>query len=131
MSNYNDVRSALGAAVQSYQPNLNVYYYVPRTIVPPAAIIQPVPHRTINYVQAYGSELAKWRFTVMIVIGLVDEESAQEQAGDLISPGSALIRALNTRLASGYAQVTEGGLAEMMFDTGLYTYAELSVVVTA
>src|SRR5207245_1606966 len=101
------------------------------TLTPPSAIIQPQPHRTIDYLQTQQSGLAKWRFNIMIVVGQVSEEAAQEQAGDLISPGAPLLLALNTRLCTGFVQVVEGGISQMMFDQGLYTYAELSVVVTA
>jgi len=67
----------------------------------------------------------------MIVVGQVDEEVAQEQAGNLITPGSDLIRAIQDLKFNGYAQVLEGGISQMMFDQGLYTYAELNVVVKA
>lgn len=131
MTNYNCVRKALGDAVEGATQVLNVYSYVPRSLSPPSAIIQPAPRRTIDYLQSMQSGLAKWRFNVLIVVGQVDEESAQEQAGDLISPGSPLLVALNKRLATGFSQVVEGGISQMMFDQGLYTYAELSVIVTA
>lgn len=134
MANYNDVRAALGQAIAVFNPALalNTYSYVPRSIVPPAAIVQPAPHRTIDYTQAEGrSTFALWRFNIMIVIGQVEEEAAQTQAGDLITPGSALIRAIQDLKFNGYAQVLEGGISQMMFDQGLYTYAELNVVVKA
>lgn len=134
MTGYNAVRTALGAAVQSYQPGLNVYYYTPRSLVPPAAIIKPQSQnqRTIEYLQVQGAGgLAKWHFNILLVIGQLDEQAAEEQAGELISPGSPLVRALNGRLSTGFSQVIEGGIASMMFDQGLYTYAQLTVVVTA
>jgi hypothetical protein len=133
VSNYNDVRTALGASVTAYQPGVNVYYYVPRSLVPPAAIVQPQPHRTIDYMQAQSSTMARWYFNVLLVIGQVDEQAAQEQAGDLISPGSGLIQALNdtTLPSSGYVVVTDGAISEMATGGGsaLYTYAQLSVSV--
>jgi hypothetical protein len=131
VTNYNCVRKALGDAVEGATQVLNVYSYVPRSLTPPSAIIQPAPRRTIDYLQTQSSGLGKWRFNVLIVVGQVDEESAQEQAGDLISPGSPLLLALNQRLGTGFSQVVEGGISQMMFDQGLYTYAELSVIVTA
>lgn len=129
MSAYNDIRTALGNACQSYESELNVFHYVPRTIIPPAAIIRPAPHRTISYLQTQSSFLAEWHFSVLIVIGEVSEEDAQDRAGVLISPGSALIRTLNECLT--YVQVTDGAVSEMSFGQGLYTYAQLSVVVKA
>jgi hypothetical protein len=135
VTSYTDVRVALGAAVATFLPNLNVYYYVPKTLVPPAAIVQPrTRDTTINYMQVHGGGgLAKWSFNVMFVIGQPDEEAAQEEAGRLISPGSPLIRAVqNIKLPSGgFAQVTTGGIAEMAFNQGLYTSAQLSVDITA
>lgn len=132
MTGYNDIRTALGSAIQAYQPDLNVFYYVPRSLVPPAAIVQPLPHRTVEYLQAQSSYLARWNFNVMLVIGLVDEQAAQDQAGDLISPGSPLITALNnTPLDNGYVVVTEGSVSEMTVSNGLYTYAHLQVAVCA
>lgn len=132
MANYNDVRALLGAAIGVYNPALltNTYSYVPRSLVPPATILQPAPHRTIDYTQVEGrGNFALWRFNVMIVVGQVDEEAAQIEAGDIITPGSTLIRAIQDIKGNGYAQVLEGGISQMMFDQGLYTYAELSVIV--
>lgn len=137
MTNYNAVRSALGAAVVAYQSSMNIYHHVPRSLTPPAAIIQPRPHMTINYSQALSSGLAKWYFNVLLVIGLVDEQAAQDLAGELISPGSALICALqNAPLPNGFAQVMDGSISEMDVaepdgSHSLYTYAQLSVVVTS
>lgn len=131
MSNYNTIRAAVGAAVQVSQPGVNVYYFVPRTLVPPAAIVQPNPSRTISYLKTQSSRAAEWYFNVMLVIGQIDEQAAQEQTGDLISPGSPLLRSLNGKIETGYAQVTDGAISEMTFGTSLYTYARLSVTVVA
>jgi hypothetical protein len=134
VANYNDVRAMLGDAINVYMPSLatNTYSYVPRSIIPPALIVQPTPHRTIDYTQVEGrGTFALWRFNIMIVIGQVDEEVAQTQAGDIITPGSPLIRAIQDIKGNGYAQVLDGGISSMMFDQGLYTYAELNVIVKA
>lgn len=132
MSNFNDVQNALGESCRRFLPDLNVYTQVPRSLVPPAAIVQPSPHNTIDYEQAYSSGLADWNFIIMIVVGLVDDLAAQRQVGELISPGSALITAINdTTFETGWAKVTRGGVSQMNFGKALYTYAELSVRVTA
>lgn len=128
VSGYNDVRRALGAAVQAYDPEMNVYYYVPRTLVPPAVVVQPA-HRTVSYLQGQSSRTAEWHFNVMIIVGQIDEEGAQEMAGELISPGSPLVQALNdTIVPKGYAQVTDGTVAETTIGGGVYTHVQLSVV---
>lgn len=129
MSNYNEIRVGLGAAMQRYEAGLNIYYHVPRTLVPPAAIIEPNSNRSIDYTQAYSSGLADWHFVVTLVIGLVDEEASQRIAGDLISPGSSLLETLNN--SSRFAKVTQGSVAEATFGKGLYTCARLSVLVKA
>lgn len=125
---YNDVRRALGAAAKVYEPDINVYYYTPRTLTPPAVIVQPA-HRTISYLQAQSSRLAQWNFIVLVIIGQVDEIAAQEQAGELISPGSPLIQAFNDVKLNGYVQVTEGSIAEVTIGGGVYTHVQLSVTV--
>lgn len=133
MSNYNEVREFLGSQLKSFQPGLNVYYYTPRSLVPPSAIVQANPTRTIDYEQAYSSVSAEWFFSVMLVVGLVNEEAAQRRVGDLISPGSDLLTALNVTAKNGYCRVKTASIQEAMFGEpprqGLYTYARLTVVV--
>lgn len=137
MTGFNEIRTTLGSATASWlgavgvdQPAMNVYSYVPRTLIPPSAIIQPVASRTVNYMEAVGhSRLACWYFHVLIVVGLVDEEAAQEMTGDIISPGSPLIYSLQDCMR--YVQVTDGSISEMMFDNALYAYARLNVTVKA
>lgn len=134
MSKYAEITRALGDAVQAYQPGLNVYYYVPRSLVPPSAIIKPQAHRTVEYMVTHGeSRIADWYLLIMLVIGQISEEDAQEQAGELVSPGSNLIRSVNSMkfVGGGFAKVTEGAVSEMMFGEGLYTYAQLTVHIRA
>ena len=130
--NYNEITAGLGAALQSYAPGINIYPDVLRTIVPPAAIVQPMPRNTVEYDRAQGSSLAMWHFEVLFIVGQVDEVSAQRQAGDLISPGSALINAINrATFGRGYAHVTAGSVSQMQSGQTLYTNAQLSVDVLA
>lgn len=132
MSNFEQIRDAVEEAVKVYKEDLNVYRYVPRTLIPPCAIIKPRNNRTIDYMGAQSSALADWYFTIMIVIGRVDEESSQKQAGDMISPGSDLIRSLQRmKLPTGFCTVTDGAVAEMMFSQSLHTYAELQIKIKA
>lgn len=130
MTNFNFVRKALGTAIQSYQPGLNVYYYVPRSFAPPAAIVEPASQRTINYKMVQGNgPFSKWFFNVLLVLGQVDEEAAQEAAGEIISPGSPLIRALQCAdLGNGFVEVTDAAISQMQFGNGIYTYARLTVI---
>lgn len=132
MSGFNDVRASLAAAVQKALPDMNVYNFVPRSLVPPAAIVRAVAHNAIDYEQMYASGFANWNFTVMIVAGQVDDEAAQTQVGEHISPRSPLIQAVEAaEFESGWARVTRGNVSQMMFGKALYTYAELTVHVRA
>jgi hypothetical protein len=131
VTSFSDVRSVLGGSIRRALPGLNVHHYVPRSLVPPAAIVQPNPHNTIDYEQQYSSGLADWMFTVMIVVGQVDDESAQDQVGAMLTPNSPLICAINeSRFETGWARVQRGNVAQMNFGKALYTYAELTVRVT-
>lgn len=130
---FREVRETLGAAIhKSLGLELNVHHYVPRTLVPPAAIVQPAPNNTIDYEQQYSSGLADWMFKVMIVVGQVDDEAAQDQVQAILTPNSPLIQAINdvTFSTSGWAKVQRGNVSQMNFGKALYTYAELTVRVT-
>lgn len=133
MTDYDTVRLALCEALtDNYQYDLNIFDHVPRTLVPPAAIVKPRPKVLPEYRRAMGrSPLATWKFDVLLIIGLVDEQAAQKMAGELISPGSPLVNALTCKLLNGYSQVTDAGTSEMMVGESLYTYAELTVEVLA
>jgi hypothetical protein len=134
VTSFSDVRDTLGSAIRKALPELNVYNYVPRSLIPPAAIVQPAPHNTIDYEQQYSSSQADWLFIIMIVVGQVDDEAAQDQVGELITPGSDLINAVNGSdfggPGAGWARVQRGGVSQMNFGKALYTYAELTVRVT-
>lgn len=133
VTNYETVRNSLSDAIHVYKKELNIYRYVPRTLVPQCAVLKPRGSRTIDYMQMQGrSSLAKWYFTVMIIVGKIDERYAQQRAGEMISPGSDLIKALqDAKLPNGFTQVTEGAINDLMFGQALYTYAELQVTVTS
>ena len=137
MSDYDTVRQAIGAALKSYESELNVYYHMPRTFVPPAAIVKPRAHRTTEFeLQMGGGTYAHYHFIVQFIIGLVDETAAQDQAGQLVSPNSPLIWALQDAvIPSGFVQVTDAAVSEMMVNTdngsALYTYAEIALKVDA
>lgn len=132
MTSFVEVRDTLGGAIRRVLPELNVYNHVPRSLVPPAAIVRPTPNSTIDYEQQYSSAQADWMWTLMLVVGQIDDEWAQDQMGELITPNSDLIRAINeaTFSAPGWARVQRGGISQMNFGKALYTYAELTVRVT-
>lgn len=133
MADYNEIKKTLGDALRQFQDDLNVSDYFPKSVVPPAAVIQPaVP--TISYIQARNSPTAQWRFSVMLIVGQVNEEAAQLRIGEFISPGSPLIEALNAiGEDSGFlrVKVTDASVSEVQVGTTNYAYARLSVVVDA
>lgn len=138
MSRYNDIRYALAASVEASLPfPVNVYPYMPKTMIPPAAMVYPNT-RTINYLQMLSSTSAEWHFTVLIVLGEIDEEAAQNLVGELVSPDSQVIAAIcNTTIPGGYAVVTDASVSERQVPgasangAALYTHAELHVMVKA
>lgn len=133
MANYNDLKRTLGDALRQFSDEINVFDFFPKSVVPPAAVIQPaVP--TVNFIQAEQSRTAEWRFTVMLIVGQVNEEAAQIKIGDLISPGSDLIEALNAvGEDTGFlrVKVTDASISEVQVGTTTYAYARLSVNVIA
>jgi len=133
MANYNELKSTLGDALRQFSDDINVFDFFPKSVVPPAAVIQPaVP--TVNFIQAEQSRTAEWRFTVMLIVGQVNEEAAQTKIGDLISPGSDLIEALNAvGEDTGFlrVKVTDASISEVQVGTTTYAYARLSVNVIA
>jgi hypothetical protein len=132
VTSFVEVRDTLGGAIRRVLPDLNVHNHVPRSLVPPAAIVRPTPNSTIDYEQQYSSAQADWMWTLMLVIGQIDDEWAQDQMGELITPNSELIRAINdvSFTSPGWARVQRGGISQMNFGKALYTYAELTVRVT-
>jgi hypothetical protein len=133
VTSFVEVRDTLGAAILRVLPEMNVYNHVPRSLVPPAAIVRPTPNSTINYEQQYSSFQADWMWTLMLVVGQIDDEWAQDEIGKLISPDSELIRSINNVefTTSGWARVQRGNTSQMNFGKALYAYAELTVRVTA
>jgi len=131
MANYNTIRAQLGDALRSISDDINVHDDFPKSVVPPAAVIKPqIP--TVNYLQAFGSGFAEWRFLILLIVGQASEASAQRMLGDLISPESTLISTLHgMELGTGYVTVTNGAVSETKIGDTSYCYARLSVTVRA
>jgi hypothetical protein len=133
-----EVRDTLGGAIKRVLPDMNVYNHVPRSLVPPAAIVRPTPNSSIDYEQMYSSSQADWMWTLMLVIGQIDDEWAQDQMGELITPRGDMIRAINDVVfvdpnsgsQTGWAKALRGGISQMNFGKALYSYAEITVRVT-
>lgn len=133
-----EIRDTLGGAIRRVLPDVNVYNHVPRSLVPPSAIVRPTPNSTVDYEQMYSSSQADWMWTLMLVIGQIDDEWAQDQMGALITPRGDLVRAINdiefrdptSGSGIGWAKALRGGISQMNFGKALYTYAEITVRVT-
>lgn len=138
MTGFVEVRDTLGDAIRRVLPEMNVYNHVPRSLVPPAAIVRPTPNSTIDYEQMYSSSQADWMWTLMLVVGQVDDEWAQDTMGSLITPRGDMVRAINdikfvdpeSGSSIGWAKALRGGISQMNFGKALYTYAEITVRVT-
>jgi hypothetical protein len=116
-----------------YNSDFNIYDRIPRSLIPPAVILKPRPHRSVLYPRAQSSPFAEWHWILQVIVGQVDDQTAQDQVGAMISPGSELIRALeDAKVARGFVQVVDGAMSEMMVDqVSLYVHAELSIYVKA
>lgn len=133
MADFFEVRKALYGACLSYRSDFNIYDRTQRSLIPPAVILKPRPHRSILYPRAQNSPFAEWHWILQIVTGQIDDQSAQDQVGAMISPDSELIRKLeDAQVGRGFVQVIDGAMSEMMVeDAGLYVHAELSIYVKA
>lgn len=132
-ANYNDVRKLLGDACRTLADNVSVRYYIPRSISPPTSVILP-QFPTVQYLNLSPGESAQWNMIVMYFVGQINEETAQDQTGEMISPGSKLLRALNdAQIRPGYGSVSvsEASLSEMKIGSAVFSYARLDVAVRA
>lgn len=135
MANENDLRKALGDAMRElFADEINVSDFFPKSPPPsPSLVIQPGTP-VGDPIQAMNSTTAEWQFIVMLLVSQINEESAQLRIGDLISPGSPLIEALNSiGEDSGFLRVKVTGMSisEVQYATTMYAYGRLAVKVTA
>lgn len=134
MPSFNEIRVRLGDACRAYQPGLNVDDFVPAGIRPPMAVIQPAAP-TIAYTETFYDPdpdaepaPAEWHFWVRLIAGQVAEEAAQILVGELITPGSQLINALNAvEIENGYVEVLTGTVDQTPIGGVLYAEARLAV----
>jgi hypothetical protein len=135
MANENEIRQALADAIRTVlSDEINVCDFFPKSPPPsPSLVIQrAVP--TADLVQAMNSPTAAWRFVVMLLVSQVNEEAAQLKIGDLISPGSPIIEALNAvGEDTGFmrVKVTDVSESEVQYATTMYAYGRFSVNVLA
>lgn len=127
MTSYVAVREAIADACRAALPNITVHPTVPRSVTVPAAVLRPA-QPAITYRQAYGSDLALWRFELRVLLAQIHEQSAQEKLAELVSPGSALVRALNdVEVGDGWLAVAEAQIGE----TGVYASATFLITASA
>lgn len=130
MDDYRDfewISKRIADACKTCQPRLNVLEALPKSVVPPAVVINP-DRPTGDPMQTLGN-LTEWRLRVMILFGQVSEKSARQKTGRLIDP---LINAIESYdYEGGYAVVTKWHIGETKIGQALYTYAQLSVTAKA
>lgn len=121
------ISSRIAAACKTCQPGLNVLEALPKSVIPPAVVINP-DRPTGDPMQTLGM-LTEWRLRVMILVGQVSDQSARQRTGALIEP---LISAIESAdYEGGYAIVTKWHIGETKIGSALYTYAQLSVTAKA
>ena len=135
MANENDLRKTIGDAMRDlFSDEINVSDFFPKSPPPsPSLVIQPGTP-VGDPIQAMNSSTARWQFIVMLLVSQVNEESAQLKIGDMISPGSTLVEAINNiGDDSGFlrAKVTNMSISEVQYATTMYAYGRLTVEVYA
>lgn len=135
MAGFNEIRVVLADACKSAVGDLNVFYYLPKRAPVPAVVIRTVKP-TGDYLTVWGGGYAEWMFEVLVIVGKVSDESAQNQLGDMISPNSALVTALNDiEFAGGpgygHAHVRKCDIADIRMGATRYACARLTVLVRA
>jgi len=135
MAGFNEVRLVLADACRSAVGDVNVFYYLPKRVPAPAVVIRTVKP-TGDYLTTWGGGYAEWMFEVLVVVGRVSDESAQNMLGDMISPDSSLITALNDvefpgGPGCGHAHVRKCDIADIRIGATRYACARLTVLVRA
>lgn len=135
MANENDLRRTLADAMRAFfSDEINVSEFFPKSPPPsPSLVIQPGTP-VGDLIQAMNSSTAEWQFVIMLLVGQVNEEAAQNKIGDLCSPGSPLIQALNAiGEDSGFlrVKVTNVSISEVQYATTMYAYGRFQVKVIA
>jgi hypothetical protein len=135
MATFNQIRTVLAAACGTVVDDLNVYYYLPRRPSIPAVVIR-TQKPTGDYTTTWGGGYAEWLFEILILVGRVSDESAQNFLGDMISPDSTLITALNNiefpgGPGYGHGHVRKVDLTDMKVGATRYACARLTALVRA
>jgi hypothetical protein len=109
MSLFSDIRTGLTTRLATIS-GLHTHSFIPDQITPPVAIAGPV---SVSYDTSYNRALDTLLWDVIIVVGRVDERSAQSALDDYCDPsGSRSVKAAieADRTLSGYvvdARVTD------------------------
>lgn len=85
MANLTEARKAVAAALNGIE-GIDVYWYMPDGIAPPAIAIEPAG---IDYQQTFRSEVGHYTLSLIVIAGRTDEESVQEHIDELVSPDAA------------------------------------------
>lgn len=135
MGKYRDVRDTLAASAQAGVTamgitDVNVYSTLNKSAVAPAIVVRP-GNPTILYGEADGrSPLARWNFEVLIIVGQVNEQAAQDRIADMIDPDSPIIEALDdSDFGNGFAQTRRALVGETPIGATLYASALIGVQV--
>lgn len=92
MPTLTQVRIALKDAID-VSPDLNVYDWVPDSIIAPAAFIQPASP-LIEYQTRFGAGKAIWRFHITVLLSNKEEQSNQMELDEYLSPTGPIVTAL-------------------------------------
>lgn len=121
------IYEACRAALPSLLPGVRVSRTPPASVNVPAAIVQPAA-QTIRYGDKTISELASWRFELLLLLGNINEHAAQVKAGELVAPSSDLIQALNyARIDNGWLDLIEANVGNQTYNARTYGGAKINI----
>lgn len=116
MASLKTIRDSFKSTLAGTLSTIEIYDTVPGQLDPPCIVIQP---EEIDFLQQYGSTRARWTFALIVVVGRVDEDEAQDDVDDYVSPdGASSVRAIIE------ADKTLGGAVEWAVPLGMSRYGE-------
>lgn len=124
MTAYTTVRDtvyqACRATLPSELPGIKIYPTARKSPALPAAVIRP-GRPTGRPIVALTSPSAKWKVDVLLLLGMINEEVAQERAFEILSPSSKLLQALKSiRVANGFLITSEIQIGQLSYNNGWY-----------
>lgn len=93
MAYLSDIRAAVRTALEGIE-GMTVYEWMPDSVNIPCAFIQP-GSPLVNYRTRFGSGKAEWTFFLTVLVSRTQEEAAQFELDQYLSPDGPIVTALH------------------------------------